>query len=198
MRRVTGAGSLRHTKGWPALISFRSPGVLTLLKQQKSAPLKLCFIYCPSRRASKAVMPNKIRLRSKHRSTQPVWRTWYVGINLDQRFRCIEHLLSDLALCSALKQNSSLANQNRRKKKRRILMNTTGTISCQFSLSSFFNNSGLGDKMWECICLSHVFVKRALPIWLSVTECRWKHKTGARWIKTKTLIYPRGAQKCLT
>lgn len=62
--------------GQPSII-FRSPGLLTLLKEQKSASPKLCFIYCPSSRASKkAVVPNKIGLRSKHRSMQPVWWTW--------------------------------------------------------------------------------------------------------------------------
>lgn len=72
-------------------------------------PQALLYLLSP-KRASEAIMPNKLGLWSKRRSTQCVWRARFMGEQLDLIFRYIEHLLSDLALSSVLKEKSSLAN----------------------------------------------------------------------------------------
>lgn len=85
------------------------------------------FYLLSSRRASEAIKPNKLGLRSKHRTIQHVWLPWYVGEQLDLIFRYVGCLLSDLALSSVLAENSSLFGKLKEEKKW-FLFSTTGKI----------------------------------------------------------------------
>lgn len=152
-----GWGPGKTHQGVASLLSTRANAASGVLVRSHCLTAKICLsqalLYLlSSKRASETIMPNKLGPRSKHRSTQHVWWARCMREQLDPMFRCMEHLLSDSALSSVLKEK--LFGKLEQEEKKWILLNKTGKIPCHLHLSLFlFNTSGLCDKMWERISL---------------------------------------------